>query len=66
LCYNYYMEIGDLVNQFILYKSPSGGSECEIYRKFGIILDLDGYLAQIYWPEGDIGYSLVEDLEHAR
>jgi hypothetical protein len=60
------MEIGDLVNQHIMYKSPSGVAECEIYRKFGIILDLDGYLVQIYWPEGDVGYSLIEDLEPAR
>ena len=59
------MEIGDLVNQLIMYKSPRGDVR-EIYRKFGIILDLDGYLVQIYWPEGDVGYSLIEDLEPAR
>ena len=63
LCHNYHMERGDLVNQYIMYKSPSGTAECEMYRKFGIILQVDGHLAQIYWPEGEVGYSLLEDLE---
>ena len=51
------MERGDLVNQYVIY---------EMYRKFGIILQVDGHLAQIYWPEGDVGYSLLEDLEISR
>jgi|TARA_R110002074_G_scaffold30779_1_gene86820 hypothetical protein len=66
LCHNYDMEKGDLVNQLIIYKAPEGYVACEIYRKFGIILQIEGELAQIYWPGGDVGYSMIEDLEISR
>jgi hypothetical protein len=64
--HNYHMEKGDLVNQLVIYKAPEGYVACEIYRKFGIILQIEGELAQIYWPAGDVGYSMIEDLEISR
>jgi hypothetical protein len=65
-CHNYHMEKGDLVNQLIIYKAPEGSVACEYYRKFGIILNIEGHLAQVYWPTGDVGYSMLEDLEIAQ